>query len=294
MKKRYYKEIDTETFDFIYENSPVELIDRTASYDIESFEYFLVIRFRNVSGRRISALDIRLDLYDGISPTPYKKLEYTYKVTPKNTPEDIIGGFDRIKIPETYYKRLVINILGVTFADGEHLSLKLTSETKPKLIADQANHIITACELVDDKESVKDNFPAIIMPEFGKTAWICCCSHKNKTESESCERCGRERDKLRALYSHDNLEKTAYEEAHGTSTMTARRIKGEFMDKKMPVETDNIKEILIEHEKEKVEKREKYKEKMRIQAIPRFILYFVLAYLLYFVLNWIFGLVPSL
>ncbi|MBE6650943.1 MAG: hypothetical protein E7613_06490 [Ruminococcaceae bacterium] len=294
MKKRYYKEIDTETFDFIFENSPVEIIDKTASYDIESFEYFLTLRFRNVSDRKISALDIRLDLYDGISATPYKKIEYTYKVTAKNTPEDIIGGFDRISIPQTYYKKLIINILGVTFADGEHLALKLTSETKPKLISQQANHIVTACELVDDKESVKDKYPAIIMPEFGKTAWICCCSQKNKAESETCERCGRERDKLKSVYSHENLVKTAYAEAHGTSTMTARRIKGEFMEKHNPTAPDNIKEILIEHEIKKVDKREKYKEKMRIQAIPRFILYFVLAYLLYFVLNWIFGLVPEL
>lgn len=295
MKKRYYKEIDNHTFNFVYEDSPVELLERTTHYDIESFEYFITLKMRNVSGRDISAVKVRLDLFDGFSILPYKRIDYTYKIKKrKKENTDIIGEKDYILIPQTYFKSLDITLVSVTFADGETKQLDLSASKKPKLISEQPNHIITACELVDDNESLRDTYPAVIMPEFGQTAWICSCSHKNKADSEQCERCTRGRDALKSIYAHENLVKVAHEEAHGTYTMTLRRVKGEFMEKLEPKEIDNAKELKIEEEKEKVEKRERYKEKMRIQALPRIALYFVLAYLLYFVLNWLFGLVPQI
>ncbi len=293
MKKRYYKEIDTSSFDFIYGNSPVELIDRTSCYDIESFEYFLVVRLRNVSGRRIASVSVRVDLFDGISILPYKRIDYIYKVKKQGkTESDIIGDRDYIPIPQSYYKSLEFTVVSVTFADGETMELNLSSARKPKLISEQPNHIIAACEAVDDSEQLRDTYPAIIMPEFGQSAWICSCSHKNSAKSEECERCTRSREALRELYSHENLVRVAQNEANGTATMTQRRVKSEFMDRREPKVTDSKKELLIEEQKQKVEKRERYKEKMRIQALPRIALYFVLAYLLYFILNWIFGLVP--
>ena len=147
MKKRYYKDIDTQTFDFIYGDSPVELIDRTSCYDIETFKYYLKVRLRNVSGRDIASVKIRVDLYDGISILPYKKLDYVYKVRKKKKENtDIIGDSDYIPIPESYYKSLDINIISVTFAKGETVELGLSSMKKAKLISDQPNHIITACE----------------------------------------------------------------------------------------------------------------------------------------------------
>ncbi len=286
MKKRYYKQIDTESFDFIYGDSPIELIDRTSCYDIESFEYFLTVRFRNVSTRGITSLDVRVDLFDGISILPYKRIAYTYKI---KTDSDIIGERDYIPIPQSYYKHLEVVVVSVTFADGETKELNLSSRGKPRLISEQPNHIITACEIVDDSEQLRDTYPAVIMPEFGQTAWICSCSHKNRAESEECERCTRSREALRELYSRENLERVSKNEAHGTATMTQRRVKGEFMDRREPRVNDSKKELLIEEQKQKVEKRERYKEKMRIQALPRIALYFVLAYLLYFILKWIFG-----
>lgn len=294
MKKRYYKDIETVTFDFIYGDSPVELIDRTACYDIETFKYYLKVRLRNVSGREISQVQVRVDLYDGISILPYKKLDHVYRIKRKKKEDtDIIGDNDYIPIPESYYKSLDINIISVTFEKGETVELGLSSMKKAKRISDQPNHIITACELVDDSEHLRDTFPAIVMPEFGQTAWICSCSHKNPADAPECERCTRSRDDLKELYTVENLEKVAHEEAHGTLTMTARRVKSEFMERRDAKPIDEKKELLIEEQKEKVEKREKFKEKMRIQALPRIALYFVLAYLLYFILNWLFGLVPN-
>lgn len=295
MKKRYYKDIDRSTFDFIYGDSPIELLDRTSCYDIESFEYFLVVRMRNVSKRRITSVKVRIDLYDGLSILPYKKIDYTYKVKKRRKGEDpdVIGATDYVPLPQSYYKTLEVTVVSVTFEGGETMVLGLSSAKKAKLIADQPNHIIAACEIVDDSESIRDKYPAVIFPQFGSSAWICCCSQKNKADSEECERCTRSRDALKQIYTGENLEKVAYDEAHGTSTMTLRRVKGEFMDRREPKTVDTKKEEQIEEQKKKVEARERYKEKMRIQALPRFALYFVLAYLLYFILNWIFGLVPQ-
>lgn len=293
MKKRYYKDIEVKTFDFIYEDSPVELIDRTSCYDIESFEYYLKIRMRDLSGRDITSVKVRVDLYDGIGILPYKKIDYTYKVKKGKIATDIIGEADYIPIPQSYYKSLEVTVESVTFAGGEVQYLK-PSVSKTKLIAELPNHIVTACEIVDDSESIKEKFPAVIIPQFGEHTWICCCTHKNRADAVECERCKRDRDALKAVYTEDNLEKTAHDEAHGTGTMTMRRVKSEFLEKMTPKEHNAEKERQIEEQKQKVEKREKYKEKMRIQALPRIALYFVLAYLLYFILNWIFGMVPQL
>ena len=293
MKKRYYKDIERAPFSFVFEDSPLELIDRTACYDIESFEYFLKVRMKNVSSRPIASVKVRISLYQS-SNVPYKKINYVYKVKGnKKASSDIIGENDYIPLPESFYKSLDFTIVSVTFADGETLILNLSSSKKPKLIAEQPSHIVTACELIDDSESIRDKHPAIIFPQFGESAWICCCSHKNRAEAERCEVCTRGRDDLKEAFSMENLNRVAYNEAHGVATMTQRRVKGEFLDKREPRVIDTQKENLIEEQKKKVEKRERYKDKMRIQALPRIALYFVLAYLLYFLLCWIFGILPQ-
>lgn len=298
MKKRYYKEISRSTFDFVFQDSPVELVDMMTCYDVESFEYFMVLTVRNVSGRVIASADVRLDLYDGISRIPYQKIEYTYKVgkkrRKKGEDELLFGTRDYIPLPQSYFKSVEITVLGVTYSGGERETLNLSSKKKPKLISAQPDHIVTACEIVDDNESVRDKYPAVIMPEFGKSAWICCCAHKNRIDLDECALCSRRRDDLMALFTVEHLELVADNEAHGTYTMTQRRIKGEFMDKRDPKVIDAQKEEEIAEQIKKVEAREKYKDKMRIQALPRLALYFVLAFLLYFVLCWIFGLVPEL
>lgn len=294
MKKRYYKDIERIPFSFVYDDSPIELIDRTACYDIESFDYFLVVRMRNVSNRQIISVKVRISLYQN-SNVPYKKINYTYKVkrNKKNPPTDIIGENDYIPIPQAFYKTLDFSVVSVTFADGETLALNLSSSKKPRLISEQPNHIVTACEIIDDSETIREKYPAIIFPQFSKTAWICCCSHKNRAESEECEVCTRGRDDLKEVFSPENINRVAYNETHGISTMTQRRVKGEFLDKRDPRIIDAQKENMIDEQKKKVEAREKYKEKMRIQALPRIALYFILAYLLYFILCWIFGETPQ-
>lgn len=295
MKKRFYKDIDTVTFDFLYGDSPVELIDRTSCYDIDTFEYYLKVRMRNVSGRDISEVEVRVDLYDGISVLPYKKIEYTYKIKNKKKDNtDIIGESDYILLPPSYYKSLEFIVISVTFANGEKQQLDVSSHKKLKHISEQPISIANACEIVDDNELLREKYPAVVIPEFGTSAWICSCSHKNRADFEECEHCSRNRDVLRKIYSVENLRSVDYSENHNTGTMTMRRAKTEFLDKRTPTVTDEKKEQMIEEQKIKVEKREKYKEKMRIQAIPRIALYFVLAYLLYFILNWIFGMVPQL
>ncbi len=152
---------------------------------------------------------------------------------------------------------------------------------KPRLISEQSKEIVAACELLEENETVKESYPAIILPQFTSNAWICCCSHKNPSDAESCERCSRERDALMAIYSGAHLTDVLRREAQGTASMTQRRRKGEFLDKKTPKTVDNAKERLIDEQIEKVEKREKYKDKMRVQALPRLVLYFVGSFLIY-------------
>ncbi len=283
MKKKYYKEINTMPFNFIFENSPIEFIDAVNYYDIETFDYSLVIRMKNVSGEKIKGAKLLIHLFLDNNVVPYKKMEITYDFKKDKT--DILGANLHIPIPESFYKSFEIVLTEVTFSDGRKEKYNFSSRKKSELIKDQTLSTITACELVEESETLHESYPAIAMPKFGENAWICSCSHKNSTASEACEKCGRSKQWLIETYDAKNLEIVAAEGSEGTLTMTRRAEKARFIEKRDYKPTDEAKEFVIEKEIKKVEKREKYKDKMRIQALPRIALYFILAYLLYFLLR---------
>ena len=108
MKKRYYKEISRTAFDFVWGDAPIELVDFMTCYDVESFDYRLVLKMKNVSGKAVSSVEGRFDLYDGISAIPYKKLTHIYKKTKKKLKKgedpSIIGENEYVPLPQSYFK----------------------------------------------------------------------------------------------------------------------------------------------------------------------------------------------
>ena len=235
---------------------------------------------KNVSGEKIKGVKIKLHLFIDNTVVPYKKLEYTYDV--KVDADAIFGEKDYIPIPQTFYKSFDIILDEVSFENGVTKSYNISSRKKGDMIDDQTNDIVTACELVEESESLKENFPAIVMPAFGERAWICSCSHKNSSDAEVCERCSREKAWLMTVYDKEHLRRLSKDEGNGTLTMSKRAEKARFIEKRDFKPLDEKKELVIENEIKKVEKRERYKDKMRIQALPRIVLYFVGGFLIYF------------
>ena len=210
MKKKYYKEINKISFSFVFDNSPVELIDATNYYDIETFEYALVLRMKNVSPKKISSLRIKLHLFLDNLTVPYKKIDYTYTFSKRD--DEMLGETDYILIPQSFYKSFYVIIKEVVFEVGKKEQYNLSSRRRGEFIREQSGDIITACELVEESELLKEEYPAILIPKFGEKAWICSCSHKNSNDRDECEVCRREKRWLMEAYSTENLRKVLKEE----------------------------------------------------------------------------------
>ena len=275
-KKRYFKQIDKKEFHFLFDSSPLELDSAVEFYDIESFEYFLVINFSRVVPRRIASFKIRLFLYLD-SPLPYKKISYTYNVAKKKISDKILGTEDYIPIPETYFKRYEIFLDEVVWEDGERQTLACSTLDK-KSVSDEKHIAELDAELTHSETSEKH--PAVVMPQFSVNAWICTCSQKNSSEEEVCRRCLRERSSVEKMLEKTEVTKDQY-------SHYARAKKVEHITVRTAAAPSEEKEKKIEAELEKVEKREKYKDKMRVQALPRIVLYFVAGYLIYLFLRWV-------
>ena len=108
-KKRFYKEISYTTFDFL-SDSPIELIDMTSVYDIESFEYYLILTLQNLSGRCVKSVDVKISLFS-YSNVPDTKIFHTYNVSQKTKNMKVIGEGEYIPLPQSYYKDIEITVL---------------------------------------------------------------------------------------------------------------------------------------------------------------------------------------
>lgn len=275
-KKRYFKQIDKKEFHFLFDSSPLELDSAVEFYDIESFEYFLVINFSRVVPRRIASFKIRLFLYLD-SPLPYKKITYTYNVPKKKISDKILGADDYIPIPETYFKRYEIFLDEVVWEDGEVQTVGCSTLDR-KTVAPEKH--ITEIDAQITHSETSEKYPAVVMPQFSNNAWICTCSQKNTSEDTVCVRCSRERGNLEKMLEKTEISKDSY-----SQYQRARKV--EHITARTYEKTSEAKEKKIEAEIEKVEKREKYKDKMRVQALPRIVLYFVAGYLIYLFLRWV-------
>ena len=278
-KKRYFKQISREEFSFIFENSPIELYDLSSVYDIENFEYYVLIRFTNVEQRAVKRLNIRLFIYLD-SPLAYKKIDYTYEVPKKKSKSRVFGDECYIRIPESYYKRYDIFIDSIEYCDGETEKLSLSTLQAPKKKSEK--HIKELDAIVTPYHK-SEKYPAVCMPSFTEKLWICTCGQKNLSGERVCVRCERTRVSLESMMK--KYETGAYQ--NDQYSLVQRAKKAEHTLARTQEKPDLEKEKLIEEQKIKVAKREKYKEKMIMQALPRIALYFAAGYLIYFLLQWL-------
>ncbi len=293
-QKHYYKVIERQCFDFLYEDSPVELISSASVFDIESFEYFLLLTFQNVSDKPIASLSITLLLYAEAN-IPYQKINYRYDLKRKVKNNliciekgDVFGDNFYIPLPRSYYKRLGIIIKSVTFKDGKTAELNISSGHHTKKLSSLAKDKKAAYDSLNIYEGIEKDYPAVVLPAMTKTAWLCCCGAKNGIAAGFCVRCGRERDWQINSLSEDKFAEENRRQAEEQSNLYAHIKKAEFLEKKkVPYDEETeTKRKLADLAIEKVLEQERKKEKRKLAAIPRIALYFILMYLLYFALRW--------
>ncbi len=215
--QRSFRVIEYFDVSGIIPDCPVQVNEGYIISDSDTHELFASFSFQNSSDKAIKSLDIRLFFYQSAN-VPYEKRSFTYSYSgmtfgirkgtpmPKKSffghtvyPDTIAVGesFGRsayIRIPDSYFRKIELEISKVTFEDGTSVSPKLivkNHSTPMNRLGDEALYAFSRLNIYAESEEV---YPTAVIPQFGMNAWLCCCGHKNLATSEKCERCRRDRD----------------------------------------------------------------------------------------------------
>ena len=293
----------------IFDNSPVEIKEGYLISDRDNGELFLTLAMRTLSKRPISALRIRLLLYRERMVTPYLKLHYTYSWEEASFGERILGGVPRkerevrkdktlvygeefgegiyIPLPDSWFKKLQIELVDVTYFDGstEKLNLLAGSRALRYLELDEDMHDIY--QDVNIFREAEQSHPIRVLPQMGQHVWLCCCGRKNPVENTMCEKCGRDKD-----WQLQNISVAKFEETRKTLSQDRnRRVlhdtsaykQNKYMESKDELER---KVEMCNQALERIAIQEKERDRRRTLFLPKIALCIGLAALLGYLITW--------
>lgn len=212
----------------IFANSPVEVKEAYAVSDRETGELFLVMIFRCLSEKPLAALDVRLLFYDGGRiPVPARKEVFRYSWEAATFGERVIDGQARrerdckkekaivhgeefgqgifLPLPENYFRKLQIELVGAEYTDGSYEMLELPAGGRAKRFSEMDSDLRASYTHVNIFGQAEEAHPIRVLPQAGTNAWLCCCGHKNPATVPLCEVCGREKDWQLANLSEQHL-----------------------------------------------------------------------------------------
>ena len=134
------------------EGSPVEIKEGYTASDRETGELFLVLVFKSLSQRPLTALDIRVMFCDESHPVPFRRDDFRYSYETATFGERTLDGKPRreracrleqaivrgeefgqgvlLPLPENYFHRMQIELVRVIYGDGGCEALGLTVHQK--------------------------------------------------------------------------------------------------------------------------------------------------------------------
>ena len=218
-RMRVVETLDTAS---VFASSPVEIKEGYAVSDLETGELFLVLTFKSLSQRPIEALDIRVLLYGGTQQLlPYRKDDFRYSWETATLGKRILDGRVRkekeckretaivhdeefgygvfLPLPDTFFSRLQIELVRVTYADGGCEQLGLISDPFDRRLRatrfDEIDgNLRVSYEHINVFQQNEEEHPIRVLPQEGKNVWLCCCGRKNPADAPRCEACGRDKD----------------------------------------------------------------------------------------------------
>lgn len=267
---------------------PVEVTDGYIVSDVDDWSVFATFIYRNVSGKRISSLSVRLLCYKNQN-IPYLKLPFEYcyddctfgimrcrgeKRKGRNDlkeryieDSDTFGECTFIRLPESYFTKLELELMSVRYEDGtEDIIKQVVGHSKPRLGFDDWGFEAAYHEINIYREAELTH-PAIVEPEMGTNAWLCCCGHKNSLGDTVCEECLRDREwQLKHIVTSE-LEQMA-DKVHGDY----ERHDSYKQDKYLESDRE-IADKVAQYEKamKNIAAAERAKEKQRKRIIPSII-----------------------
>ena len=239
---RQMRVVETLDTAAVFANSPVEIKEGYAVSDRETGELFLVLTFKSLSQRPISALDIRILLYNGMKSVlpdrPYRTDDFRYSYETATLGVRTLNGRVRkgkeckretaivreeefgygifLPLPDTFFSGLQIELVRVTYADGGCEQLGLVSDPFDRRIRatrfDEIDGNLRATYVhINPFEEAEEKHPIRVLPQEGENVWLCCCGQKNPADAPRCKACGRAKDWQLENLSEKNLWKVRHD-----------------------------------------------------------------------------------
>lgn len=312
-RQRIFRVIEYLDYSAVFECSPVEITDGYIISDVDNYDIFASFVFRNVCPKGILSLDIMLLCYKNQN-IPYLKIPFTYSLKsytlgirrkggtkikekiaekqPVVEPSESFGEAVYIPIPESYFTRVKLVITAVTYDDGSHEELELVAGKSIKKFHELDDSLKFAYRKLNLFTAAEEVFPIQVVPQEGEMAWLCCCGHKNPKSAERCEICQRERDWVLENLAVEKLDerakKIAEEEQHLFKPDKTKYRQDKYLQTEEEIRR---KKEAYELAMKRIAERERRKEKLKMQILPRVLLYFVIVYAIWYLLGFIISIV---
>ena len=287
----------------IFKDSPVEIKEGYIISDRDTGELFLTLNFRSVSVKTITALDIRLILFKERMVTPDKKINYRYSWEDATFGERVMNGVVRrdreckkdktlsygeefgegiyIPLPESYFKKMQIELASVTYFDGSKQELNLIAGSRAMRYLELDDELRDAYRSLNIFRKAEEAHPIRVLPQAGENVWLCCCGRKNPGDTALCDTCGRDKAWQFQNLSVENLEKTYAKENEGKRIL--HDTSAYKQNKHMETEEEQKRKVeLCNQALERLAIQEKQKERRQVMLLPKILLWVGVLALLYF------------
>ncbi|HBL83795.1 MAG: hypothetical protein A2Y17_08360 [Clostridiales bacterium GWF2_38_85] len=316
-KQKIYMPLQTLNFDFIYPNSPVEFVDGYICYETESYRYYAVLKLQNVGQKKIKSVEIKFLCYQ-YANIPYEKISFVYSFDKKTLGKiiekdkenekklflhkekprpfiehgDIFGDEVYIELPDSYFKRIELELITVSFEDGEKIKFESLQSYRGKKFSQMNDKKKYAYERVNIYRAIEEEFPIKNLPIAFENAWLCCCGQKNIISDTSCSRCHRSLDWQLSNINEDFFDNVIKQENDDPGSFPNYK---NFLKASFKSGMNNyINEIELEKKRKMAEQAEanlkiqmELKEKKLHQLLPRIALYFAAVWILIMILTFI-------
>lgn len=301
----------------VFAHSPVEVKEGYIVSDRDTGELFMVLVFRSLSQKPIAALDIRALFYNENHPVPFRRDDFRYSWENATLGERVLGGEVRrereckreqaivhgeefgqgifLPLPENYFHRMQIELVGVAYTVGEYEPLGLIAGNRAKQFAEIDSSLRASYAHMNIFQRAEEAHPIRVLPQAGENVWLCCCGHKNPAGSSYCEQCGRDRDWQLENISVERLEQTRQEMDEEEQRMIASGEKRVLHDATAytrldKMDSDEEKQRKVERYNEVLQHlaaQEKAKDHRRKMILPKLALLALIVFAIWFLAEWI-------
>ena len=187
---------------------------------------------------------------------------------------EFFGNASYIKLPESYFKKIKLEIIAVEYADGTSCEPRIVVANNAQRFSEFDDEKRYAFQKLNIYSEAEQYFPTKMVPQVNDSAWLCCCGSKNLISQSICPRCGRDREWQIANINEKSLGEEVMELKRDNDTML--KDKSHFKEyAKEDTEEEKLRKM-EEYEKvlQRVAEEERRRQHNKNMILPRILIYF--------------------